>query len=183
VFPVDVNTPNDAWAAAILLHPHPDMGGNRLNAVVDALYRALPPAGVSAVRFDFASSDRSQAAEQTIEVIDTVMIRPLVLVGYSFGAAIATMVNDDRLAGWFLIAPPLRLVDSEHQLIGAEPRPKALAIPEFDQFSPPTETGRATEDWINTETSVVPGADHFLGRGVDDVVTQALAWLRSPALD
>ena len=31
--------------AAVLLHPHPDMGGDRFNHVVDAMYRALPPAG------------------------------------------------------------------------------------------------------------------------------------------
>ncbi len=182
MLPVDVNSPIDAWAAAVLLHPHPDMGGNRFNAVVDALYQALPAAGVAAVRFDFSSSDRASAAQRTVEAIDTVTTRPLVLVGYSFGAAIATMVGDQRLAGWFLVAPPLRLVDSGDQVIAADPRPKALAVPEFDQFSPPAETAKVTEGWINTAVGVVNGADHFFSSGLGDVVAQVLAWLRSPAL-
>jgi alpha/beta superfamily hydrolase len=182
VIPIDVNSPHDAWAAAVLLHPHPDMGGNRFNAVVDALYRALPIAGVAAARFDFSSSDRALATKQTVEVIDLIPTRPLVLVGYSFGAAIATMVNDDRLAGWFLIAPPLRLVTADQSTIGADPRPKALAVPEFDQFTPPAEAAEATQGWINTILHPLPGADHFLSGGLDDVVAQVLSWIRSPAL-
>jgi len=182
VLAIDVNSPTDAWAGAILLHPHPDMGGNRFNSVVDALYRALPPAGVGAVRFDFSSSDKDLAAARTVEVIDQIATRPLALIGYSFGAAIATMVSDDRVAGWFLIAPPLRLVSANDHKVGSDPRPKALAIPEFDQFSPPAQTRQATEGWVNAAMNVVPGTDHFLHSGLDDVVAQVLAWLRSPAL-
>jgi uncharacterized protein len=179
---IDVNSPGDAWATAILLHPHPDMGGNRFNSVVDTLYRALPPAGVGAVRFDFSSSDTELAAARTVEVIDQTATRPLVLIGYSFGAAIATMVSDDRLAGWFLIAAPLRMVPADGSKIGSDPRPKALAVPEFDQFSPPAQTLEATEGWVNATVSLLPGTDHFFHSGLDDVVAQVLAWLRSPAL-
>ena len=179
---IDVNSPHAAWAAAVLLHPHPDMGGNRFNPVVDSLYRALPGAGVAAARFDFTSSDTTLAASQTVEVIDEIGTRPLVLVGYSFGAAIATMVNDDRVAGWFLIAPPLRLVEPNRSLIGSDPRPKALAVPEFDQFSSPAEAAKSTEGWISTSLNPLPGADHFLAGSLDEVVNRVLAWIRSPAL-
>ena len=158
------------------------MGGNRFNAVVDSLYRALPGAGVAAARFDFTSSDTALAARQTVEVIDVIPTRPLVLVGYSFGAAISTMVNDDRLAGWFLIAPPLRHVAANQSAIGSDPRPKALAVPEFDQYTPPAEAAKATEGWMNTTMNPVPGADHFLAGRLDHVVDQVLAWIRSPAL-
>jgi alpha/beta superfamily hydrolase len=182
VLAIDVNSPDDAWATAILLHPHPDMGGNRFNSVVEALYRALPPAGVGAVRFDFSSSDTELAAARTVEVIDETATRPLVLIGYSFGAAIATMISDNRLAGWFLVAAPLRLVSAGGSQIGSDPRPKALAVPEFDQFSPPAQTLEATEGWVNATVSLLPGTDHFLHSGLDDVVAQVLAWLRSPAL-
>jgi hypothetical protein len=182
VIPVDVNSPHDAWAAAILLHPHPDMGGNRFNAVVDSLYRALPGAGVAAARFDFSSSDTALAARQTVEVIDVIPTRPLVLVGYSFGAAIATMVNDDRVTGWFLIAPPLRLAAANQSTIGADRRPKALAVPEFDQYTPPSEAAKATEGWINAALNPLPGADHFLAGSLDDVVHLVMDWIRSPAV-
>jgi alpha/beta superfamily hydrolase len=38
----DLVVPAGARAGAVLLHPHPRFGGNRLNAVVAALFRSLP---------------------------------------------------------------------------------------------------------------------------------------------
>jgi alpha/beta superfamily hydrolase len=155
------------------------MGGNRFNVVVDALYHALPPAGVGAVRFDFSSSDTALAAALTVEVIDAAPTGPMALVGYSFGAGIATMIADERLAGWFLIAPPLRPFAPEQHVIAKDDRAKAICIPALDQFFPPAETRQATAGWSNTTISVIPDADHFLAGSVDTVVTQVLAWLRS----
>jgi alpha/beta superfamily hydrolase len=182
MYPVDVCEAAAPWAAAVLLHPHPDFGGNRFNLVVDSLYRALPTAGVTAARFDFSSSDEAGAVDRTVEVVHSVPTRPLVLVGYSFGAAIATLVTDDRLAGWFLAAPPLRPGAQRRPPIADDPRPKALAVPQFDQFSPPADVRRLTDDWVNATVEVVAGADHFLAGGTTEVVTQLLAWLRSPAV-
>jgi alpha/beta superfamily hydrolase len=155
------------------------MGGNRFNTVVDTLYRALPAAGVSAARFDFSSSDEASAVSRTVEVVHTMPARPLVLVGYSFGASIAMLVTDDRLAGWFLVAPPVRLVAPGRVLIADDPRPKAVAVPQFDQFSPPADVRRETGEWANTTVDTVAGADHFLAGAINLVVAQVLAWLRS----
>jgi alpha/beta superfamily hydrolase len=182
MYPVDVTDAEDPRAGAVLLHPHPDMGGNRFNSVVEAFYRALPAAGVSAARFDFPSSDEDAAVARTVEVVRSIPARPLVLVGYSFGASIATLVSDDRLAGWFLVAPPFGLIGSRPVPIADDPRPKALAVPQFDQFSPPSDVRRATGPWVNTTVEAVAGADHFLAGALDLVVTQLLAWLRSPAV-
>ena len=44
--------PGAPRAAAVLCHPHPAYGGDRYNVVVDALFRALPPAGVASLRLD-----------------------------------------------------------------------------------------------------------------------------------
>jgi hypothetical protein len=72
-----------ARAAAVLLHPHPEMGGDRFNNVVSELYRALPPAGVTAIRFDFSGSKIDGAAEETIEALDQLPDDiPRFLVGY-----------------------------------------------------------------------------------------------------
>ena len=178
---VEVNRAADPRAAAVLLHPHPDYGGDRFNIVVDALYRALPPAGVSAVRFDFSSSDVVVAAGEAVSVVDAVNDRPVVLMAYSFGADVATTIADDRLAGWFLIAPPLsdRSLDRP---IAADARPKAIAVPERDQFSSPGRTSHLTSSWTNTTVSVVAGADHFLADATGVVVDRALEWLKAAVL-
>jgi alpha/beta superfamily hydrolase len=160
-----------------LLHPHPDYGGNRFNIVVEALYRALPPAGVSALRFDFSSSDLAVAAGEVVAVVEEGS-SPVVLVGYSFGADVATTVADDRVAGWFLIAPPLVDPGADRAIAG-DPRPKAIAVPEHDQFSPPGRTRHLTESWTNTTVTDVPGADHFLAGQTGLVVDQVVAWLHS----
>ena len=175
---VELSPAEHPWAAAILLHPHPDMGGDRFNPVVDALYRGLPPAGVSAARFDFASADPVDAATDVVAVLDQTAFRPVVLVGYSFGADVATTVTDERLAGWFLVAPPLR-VGRGQMAVGADPRPKALAVPEHDQFTPPEVVRQAVAAWHNTTIGVVPGTDHFLYGGYAGVLDQILGWLRS----
>jgi alpha/beta superfamily hydrolase len=102
----------------------------------------------------------------------------VVLVGYSFGADVATTVADDRVAGWFLIAPPLVDPGADRAIAG-DPRPKAIAVPEHDQFSPPGRTRHLTESWTNTTVTDVPGADHFLAGQTGLVVDQVVAWLHS----
>ncbi|HEX9546620.1 MAG TPA: hypothetical protein VF942_04740 [Acidimicrobiales bacterium] len=162
-----------------MLHPHPDYGGNRFNIVVEALYRALPPAGVSALRFDFSSSEVGVAAGDVVEVVGTLASIPVVLVGYSFGAEVATTVADERVAGWFLIAPPLAGGSEVVRAIAGDPRPKAIAVPEHDQFSPPGRTRHLTSSWTNTTVTDVPGADHFLAGRTGVVADQVVSWLRA----
>jgi alpha/beta superfamily hydrolase len=175
--PVDFTSADQAWAVAVLLHPHPDFGGDRFNVVINELYRRLPLAGISTLRFDFSSSELPIAAAQTVEVLDHAAARPLALVGYSFGADVATDVDDERIAGWFLIAPPF--VDARRpRPIATDPRPKALLLAEHDQFSPPGRSSHIAEKWVNTTVGVVPGADHFLMGHAGVVADEALQWLR-----
>jgi uncharacterized protein len=178
---VDSNPAEGAWAAAVLLHPHPDRGGDRFNSVIETLYRRLPTAGVSTLRFDFSSSEPVTAAAEATEVLGQTTTRPVMLVGYSFGADIALTIADDRVGGWFLVAPPLRLVAEAQMLAADDPRPKGLAVPEFDQFSPPPRTQALTANWANAALSVVPGADHFLAGHTDAVATLVVDWLTKQA--
>jgi uncharacterized protein len=158
----------------VLLHPHPDFGGDRYNHVVDALYRRLPAAGVSALRFDFGSGDAAVAVAEAGAAIAAAPDPAVVLIGYSFGADVALGVSDQRVAGWFLVAPPLRLVDPAS--VGADSRPKALLVPEFDQYSPPARTRQVVREWRHATVDTVPGADHFLIGSTGAVVDAAVAW-------
>ena len=175
---VEVEAANDAWAGAVLTHPHPDFGGDRFNAVIDALYRRLPAAGITTLRFDFSSSELSIAAAETLDAMRHLPIRPLVLVGYSFGADVAASIDDERVAGWFLVAPPL--IDAKRpRPVATDPRPKAIVLPEHDQFSSPGRSSHITERWVNAAVSFVPGADHFLVGHTQPVVDHALGWFRA----
>ena len=170
----------DARAAALLLHPHPQYGGNRHNNVIEALYRALPAAGTTAVRFDFSSAEMTVARAEALEALEALVASgtgPVILAGYSFGADVAATIADPRLAGWLLVAPPLRTVPIPEMLAGPDPRPKLVLVPERDQFSPPARTGPAVAGWRETTVEVIPGGDHFLSGATDMVVSAALGWL------
>src|SRR5690349_1286389 len=112
---------------SLLLHPHPDMGGNQHNNVIAALFAALD----GATRFDFASSDPTVATGQVLEHLEA---GPAWLVGYSFGGGIASLVDDPRVLGWFLIAPALPMFAP---VIGPDPRPKHILAAGRDLFFPP----------------------------------------------
>jgi alpha/beta superfamily hydrolase len=101
---------------------------------------------------------------------------PVVLAGYSFGAGIAAGVDDERVRGWYLLAPPAAMLSTA--TIGSDPRPKALAVPEYDHFSPPEIIADVVAGWATTTVTTVPNTDHFLGV-VRPMVDAALDWIGS----
>jgi uncharacterized protein len=166
-----------ATALAVLLHPHPQFGGNRFHPFIEALFRRLPEIGVTAIRFDFSSAEPIAATEEVVAAIDEGSTRwpqlPVVLAGYSFGAGIAAGVEDERIVGWYLLAPPVAMLAEAP--IGPDPRPKRIVVPALDQFSPPDAVERAVTGWETTTVTTVPNADHFLG-AVPPFVDDALRW-------
>jgi uncharacterized protein len=165
----------DATLTAVLVHPHPHMGGDRFNHVIDAVYRALPGGGVSVARFDLSSADAREARSDTLAVIDAIAAERVALVGYSFGADVALGIDDARVVGWFAVAPPLRL--EEFDAVAMDERPKALLVPQFDQFSPPERVAELTGEWHRTTRATLDGADHFLA-GYGAAVAEAVrAWI------
>lgn len=179
----DTNAAKAPSAVAVLLHPHPDYGGNRFHPFIDGLFRRLPDElSVSAVRFNFTTSSPAGAAEQVVAAIDHAAEQwptcPMILAGYSFGAGIAAMIDDHRVAGWYLLAVPGAML--EHAKVGDDPRPKAIRVPEHDQFSPPKVTEPLIANWQSTAVRTLPGTDHFLG-DVQPIVDDALEWIGTPA--
>ncbi len=170
----------------LLCHPHPLYGGDRFAPVVDVLYRRLPAQGVAVLRFDFrgvgsSGGSHGGGVDEQLDVVaalaalaDAVPDVPVVLGGWSFGADVSLAVADERHHGWFAVAPPLSVVDAEAMAAPSDPRPKALAVPEHDQFNPPERANAVTASWVNAEVTVVPGADHFLAGRLGLVEAAAL---------
>ena len=158
--PHDLAPADAPWASALLLHPHPDMGGDRFNNVIAALYDALPPAGVTALRFDFSSSNVDVATAEAVEMLGLLETSPRFLVGYSFGGGIASQLVDERIAGRCLIAPPSQLLKERDHVIAAE----------HDQWFSPEKL---------QADAVVTGADHFFNGRTDEVVRLTVEWLES----
>lgn len=169
--------------AAVLCHPHPRFGGNRLNAVVAALFRRLPGAGITALRFDFrpgAGADGTDLADERLDVtaaIDelarTVPGCPVFLVGYSFGAGVALGVDHPSVAALVAIAPPLAVM----RVPGPPRVPTLVLVPAHDQYSPPSVAAPLVAAWPAATIETIAATDHFLGGRAAVVADRAAEWL------
>ncbi len=174
-----------ARCGIVLCHPHPQLGGTMRSIVVSALFDALPPLGVTCLRFNFRGVEGSEGSydEGNLERVDVEAAvaelggrvapeAPLVLAGWSFGADMALSVRAARVAAWLAIAPPLRFA---HDLdgLGADPRPKLLVLGQHDEVKDPAEVREAARHWASTEVQVVGGASHFFVGRTDRLVELA----------
>ena len=185
----DLAIPHAPVAAASILHPHPRMGGDRHNSVVDALFRALPTHGVAALRIDFRGvgrstgtydggvGEREDAGAALRALADELPSVPLWSIGYSFGGDVALSVDHQGLAGWIAVAAPLAVVADSPPSATAG-RPTTLVVPAHDQFNPVDQARAATVAWADTRVVDIPMADHFLAGRLDAMVEAVIAALR-----
>ena len=73
-----------------------------------------------------------------------------------------------------LLAPPAAMLSDVP--IGDDPRPKAIVVPELDQFSPPAAMAHAVAGWEATTVTTLANTDHFLGAS-QPIVDSALNWI------
>ncbi len=175
-------------AAAVLLHPHPLMGGDLHATVPSALARTLPDAGVAVLRVDFRGAGGSGGVHggggpealdvlAALEWLHAELGRPVWLVGWSFGADVSLQVAHDAVAGWVAVTPPLASVDLDAMAAADDPRPKLLLVAEHDQFCDPATVRDRTLGWTATEVATIPGTDHFLAGRLSWVTEQVLGVL------
>ncbi len=185
----EASTVTQPSAAAVICHPHPLYGGNMYNNVVGGLFDALTSAGVAALRFNFRGVGRSTGSHgdgvgerADIEAAVAAMAErhpdlPLLLCGYSFGADVSLAVTSPRISGWFVVAPPLRVIPVADMAAGPDPRPKHITSGTADDFRPADRLPEATEGWQNLTVTPVPGANHFFTTGMDQVTAAAISFV------
>jgi alpha/beta superfamily hydrolase len=172
----------------VLCHPHPQFGGTMRSIVIGALFNALPAHGVTCLRFNFrgvegsdgthggGDTERLDARAAVARLELELAAAPLVLTGWSFGADVALSVRDDAIGAWLAIAPPFA-VAHDLDAIGADRRPKLLALAEHDEYRQPETIRARTKGWIATDVEIVPGASHFFVGRTDRLVDLALAFV------
>jgi alpha/beta superfamily hydrolase len=187
------DAPADAVATAVLCHPHPQYGGTMRSIVTSALFSGLPQHGIAALRFNFRGvegsggshgegRDEPHDVRAALDVAAEHGSGPLVIVGWSFGADMALVVDDPRVAGWVAIAPPLRFrAAPDYGGVGSDPRPKLLILAAHDEFRSPDEVAADVEAWRATRVEVVAGASHFFVGRADRVVALTTEFVRSLA--
>jgi alpha/beta superfamily hydrolase len=174
--------PESPRGAVVITHPNPLMGGDMHTPVPGAFWRALPELGVAGVRFNFrgvgrstGTHDKGQAEQLDVAAAISHLAEaapgvPLLLAGWSFGADVSLASDDERVAGWFLAAAPLKVLDPATMAARASAAPKMFAVPENDQFSPPAVITEATTDWQNTKMTIIGSTDHFFGGAMPELI-------------
>jgi alpha/beta superfamily hydrolase len=176
-------------ATVVLCHPHPEHGGTMRSVVISALFSALPPTGITCLRFNFRGVEGSTGAHEggEGELVDVVAAldaaeavrrrgEPLLLAGWSFGGDMALATDDSRVTGWLAIAPPLRGAE-RLDAVARDPRPKHLVLAGHDEVRDADSVIAETAGWIATDTEVIPGASHYFFGRTDRVVDAALRFV------
>ena len=183
VIRVDSDRPR---AFVVIAHPHPLHGGDRHNHVVRALQSAAHDLGCHSVAPDFRGAGGSMGAHDdgVSEVLDLAAACelaafvaedvPVVLAGYSFGAAVSLGVVHSAIAGWLAVAPPASMLRPA-PVAASGHLPKRILLPAHDQFTTVESLSAVTADWRNTTVTVLPGVDHFIAAGAEDACRDALS--------
>lgn len=162
---------------AVLCHPHPQFGGTMNDRVLDALEAAVLASGISSLRFNFRGvggsggsyGDGLGEVDDVVAVTNWVRERSvgerIILVGYSFGGAVAlsaqNMLAPECL---ILVAPALGFFDHEHP----PTLPSLVILAENDQFV----KAELSKDWFaaaSTWVKQIPDTDHFFVKRHDQI--------------
>jgi uncharacterized protein len=191
----------DAPFAALVCHPHPLGGGNLHNKVVYRAMKAIndPERGLGwpVLRFNFRGTGLSQGAHDgsaeagdvaaAIEWLEREYKRPLVVAGFSFGAAMTLAAccgpaeADANIRALVALGLPTLSNGRNYQYDSL----RACAIDKFflsgdhDQFAP---AAQLVEVFASAKEpkrlQLLPGADHFF-TGQLELMQQALSdWLK-----
>jgi uncharacterized protein len=183
-----------ARAVVVLCHPHPQYGGTMRSIVTSALFEGLPAHGFDCLRFNFRGVEHSEGEysggvdepRDVIAALDAAASAapglPLTLVGWSFGADMALVVADDRVAAWIAIAPPLRFrPSSDYAAVAHDARPKLLLLAAHDEYRAPDDVEAEVATWNATRVEVIAGASHFFVGRTDQVVELTTGFVRGLA--
>lgn len=183
-------------AATLLCNPHPYMGGTMQNPIIAAVAEALAESGVLAMRFDYSGVGASSGAPVNVaesmaafwatghapldalcvenaraaaRYLERLSEHRVSLVGYSFGALVASEIASADTPAIVFIAPTLR-----QHAIGRDGGASFLTIYSDNDFATPVAT---TREWLeamppHSRSLCLAGGDHFF-KGQEAAVAAA----------
>jgi uncharacterized protein len=189
--------------AALVCHPHPQMGGTMHNHATYRLARAVRRAGGTALRFNYrgvgrsaGSYDRGRGEADDARAVlarlrELAPALPVLCCGFSFGAWISVEVGagDPGVAGLVLAGLPLRARELDSlrtpERLRALRQPAALIQAERDQFGAPGEVGELLAGSTGPRRlAEVAGAMHLFTEdlaGLERAAGEAVEWVLGAA--
>lgn len=147
--------------SAVIVHPHPSMGGDSSHPFVVEVANRLSARGVQVATPDFDDPNVATAAPALGDA--------QFLVGYSWGSVVVSHAHPPGVVARVLVAPPASM-----ELGDVTATPTLVLIPEHDQYGDLEATEAALGD---ADIEIIPGADHFLWGHIDEIATRVVDWL------
>jgi alpha/beta superfamily hydrolase len=165
---------NLTGAAAVVLHPHPSMGGDSSHRFVVEVATRLEARGVRVATPDLRDPNVAEAAPSVDAIANALDAERVILVGYSWGSVVASHASPAGLAARVLVAPPVSMGLGDLSAV-----PALVLAPENDQYGGPDATKAVLSAEPRVTIEVVPGADHFLWGSIGPIVGRIVDWLNA----
>ncbi len=173
---------------AVLLHPHPELGGTMNNKVVFTLYQTFVRRGFSTLRFNFRGVGRSQGgfdrgegeltdAAAALDWLQTYNPNATAswVAGFSFGAWIGMqlLMRRPELHSFVSVAPPAHTYD--FTFLAPCPSSGLIVQGDHDELVPTEAVAKlanklSNQRDIKVEHRLVQGANHFFHHHLDQLV-------------
>jgi alpha/beta superfamily hydrolase len=180
---------------AIVLHPHPLMGGTMNNKVTFALFQSFVNRGFSVIRFNFRGVGRSQGvfdkgegelsdAASALDWMQSINPNaPYVWVaGFSFGAWVGMqlLMRRPEIKGFISVAPPANEFD--FTFLAPCPQSGLVLHGGKDNLVPSSHVDQMVDrlraqKGISIDYRIVPESNHFFTNHADDMVTHVHDYL------
>jgi alpha/beta superfamily hydrolase len=186
--------------AALVCHPHPLFGGTLHNKVVFHTMKALNSFGFPVLRFNFRGAGLSQGEHDhgrgevedvcvALDWLDAEFHLPLVLAGFSFGAAVGLRAAcpDDRVKAVIGVGTPVAPVAADAELprtysfdfLRECAKPKLFVSGARDQFGPRDKLEALVASLPDPkQLAVIEGADHFFEGRLRELREVVEAWVK-----
>jgi alpha/beta superfamily hydrolase len=190
----------NASHAAVVCHPHPLFGGTLHNKVVFHTMKALNSFGFPVLRFNFRGVGLSQGGHDNgngevedvrsaLDWMDAEFHLPLILAGFSFGAAVGMRAAyaDARVQALIGLGTPVVPVVSETEAPRAYTfeflqncvKPKLFVSGARDPFGPRAQLEALVASLAEPKKLVlIEGADHFFEGRLRELREAIEAWVR-----
>jgi uncharacterized protein len=198
------NGASQAPCAALVCHPHPLAGGTMHNKVAYHAMKVLnaPEWGLQwpVLRFNFRGAGLSEGTHEgnaesgdvlaALDWLESEYKRPVVVVGFSFGAAMALFACCDpslrpsircNLRALVALGLPTQAFGHSvhYPFLSGSTLPKLFLSGDRDCFAPAAELKQVAEAAADPRTlAFIPGADHSFSGQIEAMQKTLFAWLK-----
>jgi uncharacterized protein len=185
----------NATHAAVVCHPHPVYGGTLHNKVVFHTMKALNSFGFPVLRFNFRGAGLSESEHDNgvgevddvraaLDRMDREFHLPLLLAGFSFGAAVSlpAACADERVKAFIALGLPATPIDGRNydfSVLQSCAKPKLFVSGTRDQFASKAQLERLVASAPEPKRLVlIEAADHFFEGRLRELRDAIEAWVR-----